>query len=191
MGISLGGFSAYPMPMQFGRALPGNNAMPPELAAKQSAEQSRINQLQAQYGNTCACARCSNPKSADELLNKMRAESEAHIMGHEQAHASKAGRYGGSIHIERDSNGIAFAGHVPISIPGLDSQSPESSMLAYSTIRDAALAPGDPSGQDMAVAAHAQSLLGQAQVLFGQKKQAQSLGIPFDEYRKMSIKPKL
>jgi len=188
LGISLNNLYAYNSQVQFGRAAPPAGqfaAIPPGLAA----EQAKISQLQSTYGNMCACAQCTTPTSADDMLQKIKAESYAHILGHEQAHQSAAGGYGGGISIEYDSNGVARAGHVPISIPGMNALDPESSLRAYSIIRGAALAPSDPSGQDMAVAAHAQSLYGQAQVLMGQKKQAQSLGIPFDVYRKNGMKP--
>jgi hypothetical protein len=170
----------------FGRQSP---AVQPDQVVRQQTEQTKINQLQNKYASVCSCAQCSKPASADTLLNKIKAESYAHILGHEQAHQSAAGGFGGGINIQYDGNGVAVAGHVPISIPGLDSQNPETSLKAYNTIRGAALAPSDPSGQDMSVAAHAQSLMGQAQVLMGQKKQAQSLGIPLDVFRKTGGKP--
>lgn len=188
MGISLispFGYSPYGTPGI------GNQAAnsQPSLLAGQKADQAKVNQLQAQYGNMCGCANCaSGGVNADAMLQKIKAESYAHILGHEQAHQSAAGGFGGGINIQYDGNGVAIAGHVPITIPGLDGLNPESSMHAYSIIRGAALAPSDPSGQDMSVAAHAQSLMGQAQVLMGQKKQAQSLGIPFEEFRKMGLK---
>lgn len=189
MGISLiNPFGAMPYgnPVIGGANRPGSQ--PPGLLA---ADQAKVNQLQAQYGNMCGCANCmaGGGVNADTMLQKIKAESYAHILGHEQAHQSAAGGFGGGINIQYDANGVAIAGHVPISIPGMDSLNPENSLKAYNTIRGAALAPSDPSGQDMAVAAHAQSLMGQAQVLMGQKKQAQSLGIPFEEFRKMGFKP--
>jgi len=166
-------------PMQFGRQQP-TDSRSPENAAKQQDEQTKISQIQSKYAKLCGCSFCSNPTSADAVLAKVKAESFAHIMGHEQAHKSAAGGFGGGIHIEYDGNGVAVAGHVPISIPKLDSQDPEGALKAYSTIRGAALAPSDPSGQDMSVASMAQSLMGQAKVLMDQKKLAQKQGKPLD-----------
>jgi hypothetical protein len=60
---------------------------------------------------------------------------------------------------------------VPISIPPLDRGNPEASLKNYQTVRSAALAPGDPSGQDYAVANKAQGLMGMAQVLIAKKRQ--------------------
>ena len=74
------------------------------------------------------------------MLAKIKAEREADIMGHERAHQSAAGSFGGGIHIDRDSNGVAIGGHVPISIPPMDPQRPETSLKNYGTIKGAALA---------------------------------------------------
>lgn len=150
---------------------------PPGLLAQQNPNKSQIDSLKSQYSGTCACAQCcNNPNmTADDFLRQIRAENESHIMQHEQAHKSAAGALGGSIVIERDGNGVAIAGHVPISMPPLDSANPEASRQAYNTAYNAALAPSDPSGQDLSVASMAQSLMGQAQVLMSQKRQGQRL----------------
>ncbi len=97
----------------------------------------------------------------------------SHIMGHEQAHANAAGPYGGGISIQFGADGMPTGGSVPVSIPPIDASNPEGNLQAYQTIRDAALAPMDPSSADMSVAAKAQSLYGQAQVLMAQRAQKQ------------------
>ena len=97
----------------------------------------------------------------------------SHILSHEQAHANAAGPYGGGISIQFGANGMPTGGSVPVSIPPIDASNPEANLEAYQTIRDAALAPSDPSGADMSVAAKAQSLYGQAQLLMAQKTQKQ------------------
>lgn len=151
--------------------------LPPALKAQQVKEQSAKEKIASQYQGLCSCADCNRFETADAMLQAIRAEQESHIMAHESAHKSAAGAFGGSIVIERDGNGIAVGGHVPITIPPLDNKNPEVSMRSYQTIRNAALAPGDPSGQDLAVASHAQALAGQAQVLMSQKRAAQSPSI--------------
>lgn len=124
-------------------------------------------------------------KNPSVEFEKFKAKQYADILGHEQAHQSAAGSLGGGINIQYDGNGVAVAGHVPISIPGMDNQDPQVSYNNYSTVRNAALAPGDPSGQDRSVASTALGLMGQAQVLMSQKRQAQSAGIPLDEFKKL------
>ena len=127
--------------------------------------------VSAGHGGGCGhCIGMNSGLVSPAKLESLKAERYSAIMSHEQAHASAAGGFGGGIHIDYDSNGIAVGGHVPISIPGLDRNSPETSLAAYHTIRSAALAPSDPSGQDMSVAAHADSLIGRAQEAIRQKE---------------------
>ncbi len=117
-------------------------------------------------------AQSIQPKGKDSAaFEQFKAQRYAEILSHEQAHQSAAGSLGGGIHIDFDSNGVAVGGHVPIKIPPLDPSNPEASYQSYCQVRNAALAPGDPSGQDCAVASKAQALMGQAQVLMARKKQ--------------------
>lgn len=107
----------------------------------------------------------NNPK-----FQAFRAQRNSEVMAHEQAHASAAGAFGGSIHIDYDQNGVAQGGHVPIAMPSMDRANPENTASHAQTVISAATAPGaDMSGQDASVAARAQSILGQAQLLMGQK----------------------
>lgn len=130
--------------------------------------------VQISPGSSSGCLMCVGMKSGMipvEKLEALKSEMFSKIMAHEQAHASAAGSYGGPIHIDYDSNGIAVGGHVPIMIPGLSKLNPEESLKAFEQILAAALAPGDPSGQDMAVASRAQDLMGRAQVMMDAKQQ--------------------
>jgi hypothetical protein len=138
------------------------------------------------FDHAAIVANGGNPGAEFE---RFKARQYADILSHEQAHQSAAGSLGGGVHIQFDGNGVAVSGHVPIAIPGLDRQNPEISYKSYNTVRSAALAPGDPSGQDCAVASQAQSLMGQAQVLMAQKKQAQSAGLSLDDFQKRAGKP--
>jgi len=145
---------------------------PQPFTPQQLAEQARIAQIQARYADKAPGVSGVDPnRKAENVLARVRADSEAHIRGHEAAHQSAAGSLGGSMSIQYDQNGVAVAGQVPISIPPMDRANPEASLKNYQTVRFAALAPGDPSGQDISVASRAQSLMGQAQVLIARKKQ--------------------
>lgn len=106
----------------------------------------------------------------ETALSRLRSESYAHILGHERAHQSAAGAYGGGIVIDYDRNGIAVSGHVPIHMPKLDPHNPEAAYSGYAAIRNAALAPSDPSGTDLAVASRATTLMGKAKLLMDQKR---------------------
>jgi hypothetical protein len=94
-----------------------------------------------------------------------------HIMAHEQAHKSAAGALGGSIVIEKNSDGVAFAGHVPIQIPEVTAGgNVEESKKQNEQVKTSALAPSDPSGQDYMVAAQAQANINKALMLMQQKQ---------------------
>lgn len=152
---------------------PGQGTNPMGLDRMQAPGQAQ-KPLIALSGGGKDCVGCfgiNNGLVTQEQLEKLKSSRLAEIMSHEQAHASAAGGFGGAIHIEYDGNGIPVGGHVPITMPGLDRMNPEDSLRAFQTILNAALAPSDPSGQDMAVAASAQSRIGQAQLLINQKQQ--------------------
>lgn len=91
------------------------------------------------------------------------------IYAHEAAHKAAAGKYGGSIVIEKNSEGIPFAGHVSIQMPTLDKNNPQKTIDHAQTVINAAMAPGDPSSQDYKVAAQARAILSEAQAIKGKK----------------------
>jgi hypothetical protein len=165
MGLSLNGASLYNAVSSL------NNPTPPPQLQK---EQDRANQLQAQYGENAPSISLSNP-SADTFLNQIKSKNLSHIVQHEQAHQQAAGGLAGAMSIHYDANGVAIAGEVPISIPALDFNDPATSYKLYQQVYNSAMAPSDPSGADASVAARAQGLMGQAQVLMGQKKQMDDL----------------
>ena len=88
-----------------------------------------------------------------------------HIYAHEMAHKKAGGKYAGDITIERDENGIPFAGHVPIQMPTLDKKNPQKTIDHANIVIGAAMAPSDPSKQDYKVANQAEQIKMQAQAL--------------------------
>lgn len=114
-------------------------------------------QLQAQEGG-------EKPKQQDELseeekeaVAKLR-ERDAEVHRHEQAHAAAGGQYAGvpSYTHQQGPDGKRYAvgGTTPIDtspIPG----DPEATARKLDQVRRAALAPGSPSGADLAIAAAA------------------------------------
>lgn len=91
-----------------------------------------------------------------------------HIYQHELAHQRAGGKYAGAIHIERNAEGIPFAGHVSIQMPVINKANPQETIDHANTVINAALAPDDPSEQDYKVAAQARQILAQAQYLKSQ-----------------------
>lgn len=96
---------------------------------------------------------------AFEGLKKKRFDE---IYTHELAHKNAGGALAGDIVIEKDANGIAFTGHVDIKMPALDKKNPEACLKDAEIVQKAAMAPGDPSGQDKAVANKASNLISRA-----------------------------
>jgi hypothetical protein len=165
-----------PIPSAYGAPMGPKTAVGLPGSGAQQADGTDPSQpmVQLSGGKGGGCLTCVGIKSGlvpVEKLEQLKAESYAKVMAHEQAHASAAGAFGGGIHIEYDSDGMAVGGHVPIIIPGLNPDDPEAGLQAYQMIMDAALAPGaDASGQDLAVAAQAAGLLGKAQVMMQNKR---------------------
>ncbi len=95
------------------------------------------------------------------LINKNYNE----IYSHELAHKMAGGHLAGAIVIERNSEGIPFAGHVAIKMPTLNPQNPQSTINDADTVIRAAMAPSDPSGQDYKVAAQARLIKAKAENL--------------------------
>lgn len=87
------------------------------------------------------------------------------IYAHELAHKSAGGALAGSIVIERNAEGIPFAGHVDIKMPALNPNNPQKTINDANTVIRSAMAPSDPSDQDYRVAAQAQSIKMQAQAI--------------------------
>ena len=90
------------------------------------------------------------------------------IYAHELAHKSAGGALAGSIVIERNADGIPFAGHVDIKMPSLNPNNPQKTINDANTVIRSAMAPFDPSDQDYRVAAQAQNIKMQAQAVKSQ-----------------------
>lgn len=102
-------------------------------------------------------------------------QRDAEVKAHEAAHLTAAGgisRGGASFSYQQGPDGVRYAigGEVNIdtsSVPG----DPAATLLKADTIRRAALAPAEPSGQDLQVAASATAMAAQAQAELLQKNQ--------------------
>lgn len=90
--------------------------------------------------------------------------TEREVIAHEAAHQAAAGRFGGPVSYTRttgpDGKSYITGGQVPIRfVPG---NTPEETLRNMEQIQKAALAPGDPSGQDIRVAARAAAAAAEA-----------------------------
>lgn len=92
------------------------------------------------------------------------------IYSHELAHKRAGGSLAGGIVIEKNAQGIPVSGHVSIKMPTLNETNPDETIADAKTVINSALAPSDPSGQDLKVAAEARNILSQAQNLKNKQK---------------------
>ncbi len=92
------------------------------------------------------------------------------IYAHEAAHKRAGGSLAGPIVIEKNSEGIPVAGHVSIKMPVLNKQNPQETIDNANIVFKAALAPSDPSEQDLKVASAAKTLKSKAEKIKHAKK---------------------
>lgn len=107
-------------------------------------------------------------------LAKLKAR-DREVRAHEQAHQSVGGQYASapSYTYQRGPDGVQYAvgGEVSIDISPV-ADNPQATIDKMRTVRAAALAPAEPSGQDRAVAAEAMQLMLQAQQELSQERQS-------------------
>lgn len=95
------------------------------------------------------------------------------VRNHERAHQSAGGQYAGapsySYEVGPDGKRYAVGGEVPIDTSPIK-KDPQATIQKMQTVRRAALAPAQPSGQDRRVAAQASRTMAQARVLLRQEQ---------------------
>lgn len=93
----------------------------------------------------------------DKLTVSKMVQVERSVTAHEQAHKTAAGQYAGPISYDYatgpDGKRYVVSGEVPINAP--QGRTPEDTIQIMERVKRAALAPADPSAQDVAVAAQA------------------------------------
>ncbi|MDF2179242.1 putative metalloprotease CJM1_0395 family protein [Aliiglaciecola sp. CAU 1673] len=129
-------------------------------AGKQDAESRQQEQQQA-----------ADKKEIEQLKRR-----DAEVRAHEQAHASVGGQYAGSPQYEfelgPDGKQYAVGGEVSIDIS--EEKTPEQTLRKMEQVRAAALAPAEPSGQDLRVAAEAQQQSNEARQEISAERQEAS-----------------
>ncbi len=97
------------------------------------------------------------------------------VRQHESAHLAASGGMatsGASFSYQKGPDGVNYAVGGEVSINTSPGRTPEETIVRARTIRAAALAPADPSGQDRAVAAAASQMEQQARMELAQQAQA-------------------
>ena len=99
----------------------------------------------------------------DAVVRELR-NTEREVIAHEAAHQAAAGRLGGPVSYTRttgpDGKSYITGGEVPIHF--VAGSTPEETLSNLEQVQKAALAPGDPSAQDIRVAAQAAARAAQA-----------------------------
>lgn len=110
-----------------------------------------------------------NGQQLDEAQLKELQELKARdreVRAHEQAHQAVGGQHAGAVSYTYqrgpDGNQYAVGGEVSISVSPVEGD-PQATIEKMRTVRAAAMAPAEPSGQDRAVAAQAMQIMLQAQ----------------------------
>ncbi|MBD5647558.1 MAG: catalase [Desulfovibrio sp.] len=154
------GGAAFPGLGEYGRTAQGKADAAPENAA----DIVKNGQTQAQNGNGRETTGASEGDSlhlspeAQAQLRELR-QRDAEVRAHEKAHMAAGGQYvagGPSYEYQQGPDGRQYAigGHVSIDASAVPDD-PEASAAKARQVRRAALAPGEPSAQDRAVAAKA------------------------------------
>lgn len=95
------------------------------------------------------------------------AKRDAEVRAHERAHMSAGGKYAGTMALkyQRGPDGVSYAigGEVSIDTSKV-ANDPEATLQKAEAILRAALAPAEPSGQDLSVAAQAMQMVGEARI---------------------------
>lgn len=109
-------------------------------------------------------------------LDKLK-QRDAEVRQHEAAHVAAGGQFAGAASFEYeigpDGRQYAVAGEVPIDTAAVPDD-PEATIDKMETVKAAALAPAEPSGQDRAVAAQAEAKGRAAQAELRAQRQAGS-----------------
>ena len=116
-------------------------------------------------------------QEADRDIIRQLASRDREVRAHEQAHAAVGGQYSGSpsYTFEKGPDGVNYAVGGEVSIAAPPSGDPEVTLRAAEQIQRAALAPANPSPQDVRVAASAAQTAVNARAEIVQAKSQQRL----------------
>lgn len=144
------------------------SGLPPPTAAYAAAASAR--------GTTARGSAPAGQLTPDQQaqLDQLKAR-DREVRQHEQAHLSAAAGLavsGASFAYQKGPDGVNYAVGGEVRIDTSPGRTPEETLQRAQTIRAAALAPADPSGQDRAVAAKAASMAQEARSEIAAEQQA-------------------
>jgi len=120
----------------------------------------------AAAGEASSATNNTGNKADAALIAKLKARDQQ-VRNHEQAHLAAAGGLAvsaASFTYQKGPDGVSYAVGGEVGIDTSPGRTPEETISRARTIRAAALAPADPSGQDQAVAAQASQMAQEAQL---------------------------
>lgn len=145
------------------RPLPQDDRLNTEISARNPKSTRDTVEISAK-GRSLAQGENELSKEEQEEVRKLK-ERDQHVRNHEQAHLAAAGPYakgGPKYEFQNgpDQRQYAVGGEVPIDTS--KTGSPDKDLIKARTIKAAASAPADPSGQDQSVAAAANQMEAEA-----------------------------
>lgn len=139
------------------------------VAANSRSEQGRISGVEKESKAGEAQSRQLSAEDQKQV-EKLKAR-DREVRQHEQAHLAASGGLatsGASFTYQKGPDGVSYAVGGEVSIDTSSGSTPEETIRRAQTIRAAATAPADPSGQDRAVAAQAAKMEMQARIELAQ-----------------------
>jgi hypothetical protein len=135
-----------------------------ESAGKDDAEQQQLAQQEEQQEKA----------EIDELQKR-----DTEVRTHEQAHANTGGQYAGAPDYEYTTgpDGKRYATSGEVSIDVSEADTPEETIRKMQQVKSAALAPGEPSPQDLRVAAEASQKTFEARKALAEDKSEDTLSV--------------
>ncbi len=154
----------------------------PATTVTLSADGKRLSAADGSADEEGADAQANDPDSRQAQLDRQTiselSSRDAEVRAHEAAHASVGGAYAGapSYTVQRGPDGKAYAvgGEVGIDA-GAVANDPAATISKMEIVIRAALAPADPSAQDLRVAAQAQGLAAAARAELAEQRRNESV----------------
>lgn len=150
------------------------SARPPEAGTKGTPRTATPDDKAAEGTATANGTPTQLSDAALVLIGKLKAR-DLEVRQHEAAHLAVAGGLatsGASFTYQKGPDGVNYAIGGEVGIDTSPGRTPQETIAKARTVQAAALAPADPSGPDLAIAAQAQQLAAQAQGQLA-KQQAQ------------------
>jgi hypothetical protein len=141
-----------PQPLTYEKPVPQNGQLNTQNDAKQD------NGKDASAGKENAEDK-QQQQAEQQQLNELK-QRDAEVRAHEQAHAARGGQYASSpkYEYERGPDGKRYAVDGEVSIDISKASTPEETIRKAQQVKAAALAPAEPSAQDLRVATEASKL---------------------------------